>query len=129
MGAWKRRTPVLFAAAGALFVMSASCTTGGGPLALSTGLEIDVLKWPTEPVGRDGERDTAPVSGAGVLVESLAGGSTRRATTDSAGIARVQAVPGTHRVSVERCPGAMSLPKQAEVVSVAAGSFSSVTLI
>src|SRR5687767_15577310 len=100
MGAWKRRTPVLFAAAGALFVMSASCTTGGGPLALDTGLEINVLKWPTQPVAREGERDTAPVSGAVVLVESLAGGSTRRATTDSAGIARVQAAPGTHRVSV-----------------------------
>lgn len=121
--------PVLRACTAALLALCAACASQGEVLDPATGIEVRVLKAPTQPVVREGEDDSAPVAGAVVAIEPSAGGTMRRASTDSAGVVRLQVPAGTHRVSVEACPGAMSLPKQAELVSVSAGAYTAVTLV
>ena len=106
-----------------------ACSTGGGPLDPSTGVEVQVLKGPIQPVVREGERDTAPVAGAVVVIRTSGRSGTSRAATDSAGVARVPVPPGIHVVTVETCPGTMSLPKESQTVSVTPGTYASTTLV
>jgi hypothetical protein len=112
-----------------LSLLLTDCSTAGGPLDPNTGIEVQVLKGPIQPVAREGERDTAPVAGAVVIAETTSGRETRKGTTDSAGLVRIQVPPGAYVVSVETCPGTMSLPKQTEPVSVSSGSFAAATLV
>lgn len=123
------RSPRLAAVLGALAVVTGACAPGATPLDPATGVEVQVLRWPTQPVARDGENDTAPVAGAVVVVQRAVGGAAARAVTDSTGTARVPLPPGAYRVSVTTCPGAMSLPREPAEVSVTAGSLAAATLL
>jgi hypothetical protein len=112
-----------------LVALAAACPRAGVPLDAETGVEVRVFKAPIQPVVREDESSEAPVAGAVVLVEPLAGGETRQVLTDSAGIARLLVLPGMYRISIEECPGAMAPPKEPADISVTAGSFSSVKVV
>jgi hypothetical protein len=115
--------------AAALCALCIACATAEEPLSPDTGIEVHVLKGPLQPVAQEGEPDTAPVVGALVSIAPAAGGRVRQGTTDTAGVVRVLVPAGTHRVSVEVCPGTMSLPKLVETVIVSAGTFAATTLV
>lgn len=139
-----RAGPRGIGALGAALLLALGNACGGAPLSppaeddsasiQTTGreaeIEVRVMKGPIQPVERPGERNVAPVPGAVVLVVPLAEpGTPTRLSTDTAGTARLGVEPGTYRVSVETCPGAMSLPKVVKSVSIGAGKSASTEFV
>lgn len=101
---------------------------GGSPVAPpGTGIALLVERGPIQPVSQVGQPNTEPVAGAQVAVADAGGSVTARVTTDSAGRADVPLVPGSYRVTVLTCPGALSLPPPAPA-DVTSGSFASLSL-
>jgi hypothetical protein len=103
----------------------AACGTAG-PTDPSTGVLVQVRRGPIAPVQMDTGSNTAPVSGATVLLTG--GRGTDTGTTDTTGTVRVLAFPGAYQVTVETCPGAMRTPQPA-AVTVVQGSFVSALLV
>lgn len=92
----------------------------------STGLEVSVTRGPIEPVAREGEPNSAPVQNARVRIEAVDGGSAEFRTNGN-GRVRAPLVPGEYAVTVETCPGAISLPRPA-AATVVRGSIAPVDL-
>jgi hypothetical protein len=94
----------------------------------STGVLIQVRRGPIAPVQQDSVDNTAPVTGATVVLVDGSGAQVASATTDTSGTARVLAFPGAYQVDVQTCPGAMRTPQPA-AVTVAEGSFAPAQLV
>ena len=84
----------------------AACAQSVDP---STGIAVAVRRGPISPLEQPGLDNTAPVTGASVVVLQ-AGRLFASATTDSAGAATVPVAAGAYQVEAATCPGALHLP-------------------
>ena len=94
---------------------AAGCGTsilGGDP---TTGVAVSVTRGPIQPVAQEGELNEEPVGGAVVQVRASSGGSAE-AVTGADGTAVLRLLPGSYRVAVTECPGALTLPGDAQVI-------------
>ena len=87
---------------------------------------VSVTRGPIQPVAQEGELNEEPVGGAVVLVRASSGGSAE-AVTGADGTAVLRLLPGSYRVAVTECPGALTLPGDAQVI-VTEGRMESVAL-
>lgn len=123
---WRPSRAALAVLAPLLASAAVDCSDGILGSDPTTGLEVEVVRGPIEPVEVPGRDDTAPVRDAIVQVRR-AGGGEARARTDREGRARLLLEPGAYTVEVRRCPGALLLPGAAET-TVEEGRFSAVRL-
>lgn len=84
-----------------------------------TGLNILVTRGPIRPVAREGEDNSAPVQDALVRIRRTDGSGDTGVRTGADGVVVVPVVPGTYRVEVRECPGALALPDPISVTVVA----------
>lgn len=106
-----------------------ACAGGSTPLAPDTGATIEVHLWPVDPVEIEGQPSrTRPAVDAEFVVLDDDGDEVADGTTDAEGRARILLAPGTYRIRVVECPGAMSGPKEDGAVTVTAGAFATLVL-
>ncbi len=96
-----------------LLIACGSSILGTDP---DTGFDILVTRGPIQPVAREGEDNSAPVGDATVRIRRTDGPGDARVRTDEDGTVRALLIPGTYRVEVRDCPGAMSLPSPQDAV-------------
>jgi len=107
-----------------LLLFALGCTGRAASLDPDTGIDVQVSLWPVDPVEIAGQPSrTRPAVDALVVVRDASGREVADDRTGADGSARFLLAPGSYVVSVEECPGAMSLPKENASVEVSAGAF------
>lgn len=111
-------TIALLMAAGAGSACSSTAIIGGDT---GTGMIVRVFRGPIQPVAMEGEDNSAPVSGAVIVVEALNSGGRETLRTGSDGRVSANFRPGPYLITVTECPGALTLPEPEEAVVIAGG--------
>lgn len=107
----------LTASTAAMFVLQASCSTGGLQPLADAELEIRVVRGPINPVEREGEANVVPVPGAQVVIRELQGRLVARVEAGDDGTVMVSVRSGEYMLEVSRCPMGTMFAKN-EVVRV-----------
>ena len=97
---------------------SSSAIVGDDP---NTGVILSVFRGPIEPVGMEGEDNSEPVPGAVLEVERIDSRKSISLTTGGDGKASETVRPGSYRVAVLECPGALALPDPSLIVVISGG--------
>ena len=110
-------------------LLVAACFGAADPIPPDTGVMVEVSLGPLDPVETEGQPSrTRPAAGARVVARDADGDRAAEGLTDANGVARLSVAPGRYVITIQECPGAMSLPKGDVTVDVEAGRLATAAL-